>query len=57
MGKYIYGLRSTFSCTNYDQKQNAFKSDLTNVFQVFDVISLCAHDLIDDVGSHLFFAG
>lgn len=39
------------------KQQNAFKPDLTNVFQVFDVISLCAHDLVDDVGSHLFFAG
>lgn len=32
-------------------------SDLTDVFQVLDVVSLCDHDLIDDVGSHLFFAG
>lgn len=26
---------------------------LTDVLEVFDVVSLCAHDLIDDVGSHL----
>lgn len=26
---------------------------LTDVFEVFDVVSLCAHDLIDDIGSHL----
>lgn len=32
-------------------------SDLTDVFQVLDVVSLCAHDLIDDVGPHLLFAG
>lgn len=32
-------------------------SDLTDVLQVFDVIPFCAHDLIDDVGPHLFFAG
>lgn len=31
--------------------------DLTDVFQMFDVVPLCAHDLIDDVGPHLLFAG
>lgn len=31
-------------------------SDLTDVFQVLDVVSLCAHDLIDDIDPHLLFA-
>lgn len=30
---------------------------LTNVLQVLDVVSLCAYDLIDDVGPHLVFGG
>lgn len=30
---------------------------LTNVLQVLDVVSLCAYDLIDDIGPHLVFGG
>lgn len=26
---------------------------LTDVFKVFDIVPLCAHDLIDDISSHL----
>lgn len=26
---------------------------LADVFEVFDVVPLCAHDLIDDISSHL----
>lgn len=34
-----------------------FSPYLTNVLQVLDVVSLCAYDLIDDVGPHLVFGG
>lgn len=30
---------------------------LTDVLQMLDVVSLCAYDLIDDVGPHLVFGG
>lgn len=30
--------------------------DLTDVLQVLDVVSLRAHDLVDDVGPHLLLA-
>lgn len=30
--------------------------DLADVFQVLDVVSLCAHDLVDDVCPHLLLA-
>lgn len=30
--------------------------DLTDVLQVFDVVPLRAHDLVDDVGPHLLLA-
>lgn len=36
---------------------NKVRADLTDVLQVFDVVSLCAHDLVDDVAPHLLLAG
>lgn len=54
-------LVTSFSdCVNVETSHICFpwsNPDLADVFQVFDVVPLCAHDLIDDVGPHLLLAG